>query len=276
MKQRLITSFVGLLLLGVVLYFYHTLLLPAAVTLLSVMAVWELLHAEHLCGYTSVIPVCLATAAAIPLLVFTKTVGLREVCLVFGGILMLFVLFDPKKFGATSAGYAFFVSVAVPLGFSMLLVFREEFSTVQGLYLILLSFAAAWLNDTFAFFSGRLFGRRKLCPTISPKKTVEGAVGGVIGSIALSLLLSWVYVSYAVPAIGEPLSIRWLSLCLFLPIGAAAGILGDLCASVIKRQSGIKDYGNVMPGHGGIMDRFDSWLFVAPLLYLWNLFFPII
>ncbi|HPR40913.1 MAG TPA: CDP-archaeol synthase, partial [Oscillospiraceae bacterium] len=108
------------------------------------------------------------------------------------------------------------------------------------------------------------------------KKTVEGAVGGVIGSIALSLLLSWVYVSYAVPAIGEPLSIRWLSLCLFLPIGAAAGILGDLCASVIKRQSGIKDYGNVMPGHGGIMDRFDSWLFVAPLLYLWNLFFPII
>lgn len=276
MKQRLITSFVGLVLLGVVLYFYHTLLLPAAVTLLSVMAVWELLHAEHLSGHAPVIPVCLAAAAVIPLLVFTEAVGLWEICLLLGGILMLFVLFDPKKFEVTSAGYAFFVSVAVPLGFSMLLVFREEFGTVQGLYFTLLSFAAAWLNDTFAFFTGSLFGRHKLCPAISPKKTVEGAVGGVVGSVALSLLLSGLYAAYAAPAMGDPLSLRWLSLGLFLPVGAAAGILGDLSASVIKRQCGIKDYSNVMPGHGGIMDRFDSWLFVAPLLYFWNLFFPLI
>jgi phosphatidate cytidylyltransferase len=105
---------------------------------------------------------------------------------------------------------------------------------------------------------------------------VEGAVGGVIGSVGFSLLLSWVYAAYAAPVMGEPLSLRWLSLGLFLPVGAAAGILGDLTASVIKRQCGIKDYGSIMPGHGGIMDRFDSWLFVAPLLYLWNLYFPIL
>lgn len=276
MKQRLITSFVGLVLLGVVLYFYNTVLLPIAVALVSVMAVWELLHAEHLSGHTAVILVCLAVAAGIPLRIFMQTVHMWQVCLIFGGILMLFVLFDPKKFEVTAAGYAFLVSVAVPLGFSMLLLYREEFSTVRGLYFTLLSFATAWLNDTFAFFSGSLFGRHKLCPAISPKKTVEGAVGGVIGCVGFSLLLSWVYAAYAAPAMGELLSLRWLSLGLFLPVGAAAGILGDLTASVIKRQCGIKDYGSIMPGHGGIMDRFDSWLFVAPLLYLWNLYFPIL
>lgn len=276
MKQRVITSFVGLALLGVVLYFYQTPMLPAAVTLVSTIAVWELLHAEHLNGHPAVISVCLAAAAAILLLIYTDGIGLREGCLLIGGILMLFVLFDPKKFEVTSAGYAFFVSVAVPLGFSMLLLFREEFGTVRGIYITLLSFAVAWLNDMFAFFTGSLFGRRKLCPAISPKKTVEGAVGGVAGCLGFSLLLSWVYAAFAAPAIGEPFALHWLSLCLFLPVGAVAGILGDLSASIIKRQCGIKDYGNIMPGHGGIMDRFDSWLFVAPLLYLWNLFFPII
>ncbi|HNW04852.1 MAG TPA: phosphatidate cytidylyltransferase [Oscillospiraceae bacterium] len=275
MKQRLITSLVGLALLGVVLYFYNTVLLDIAVTLVSVIAVWELLHAGRLGDHIALVSVCLAAAAVVSSRIFAEAAGLREICLFFGGMLMLAVLFDRKKLEATAAGYAFFVSITVPLGFSTALLYREGAGPAGGLYITLLSFAVAWLNDTFAFFSGSLFGRHKLYPEISPKKTVEGAVGGVIGSVAFCLLLSWAYAAYAAPALGEPLMLRWPSLCLFLPVGAGAGILGDLSASAIKRQFGVKDYGNIMPGHGGVMDRFDSWLFVAPLLYLWDLYFPI-
>lgn len=275
MKQRLITSFAGLALLGVVLYFFDTILLDVMLTLVAVIAVWELLHAGRLGGRVPLVAVCLAVAAAVSSRIFAQAAGLQEICLLFGGALMLIVLFDPNKLGATEAGYAFFVSVAVPLGFSTVLLYREGSGAAGGLYITLLSFAVAWLNDTFALFSGSLFGKHKLCPEISPKKTVEGAVGGVIGAVALCLLLSWAYAMYAAPAMGGALTLRWPSLCLFLPVGAGAGILGDLSASAIKRQFGIKDYGNVMPGHGGVMDRFDSWLFVAPLLYLWNLYFPI-
>ena len=71
-------------------------------------------------------------------------------------------------------------------------------------------------------------------------------------------------------------AVNWFSFVIFVPVGAILAILGDLCASIIKRQLGIKDYGNIMPGHGGVLDRFDSWIFVAPALYIWNLYFPFI
>ena len=117
---------------------------------------------------------------------------------------------------------------------------------------------------------GCAFGKHKLCPEISPKKTVEGAIGGIVGDLVVCLGLTYAFSVYT------GVSINWLSFGIFLPFGAVAGILGDLCASIIKRQFGIKDYGNIMPGHGGVMDRFDSWIFVAPLLYIWNIYVPFI
>jgi phosphatidate cytidylyltransferase len=133
-----------------------------------------------------------------------------------------------------------------------------------------MSLAVAWLNDTCAYFSGYFFGKRKLCPEISPKKTVEGAIGGVFGDVIVSCILAFVF------SVATGYSVNWISFVIFVPIGAVIAILGDLCASIIKRQLGIKDYGKIMPGHGGIMDRFDSWIFVAPVLYIWNLCFPFI
>jgi phosphatidate cytidylyltransferase len=107
-----------------------------------------------------------------------------------------------------------------------------------------------------AFFTGSLIGRHKLCPAISPKKTVEGAVGGFVGSVLLC------------GAFGYLLMPALLASCLILgAIGGVAAQLGDLTASVFKRGLGIKDYGNLIPGHGGILDRFDSVLFTAPVVY---------
>ena len=129
-----------------------------------------------------------------------------------------------------------------------------------GQFLILLPLLAAWGADTCALFAGMLFGRRKLAPVVSPKKTVEGAVGGVVGGAMLVLLaatLMNVLLDMEIPV--------WAALVMG-GVGAVLGEIGDLSFSVIKRQTGIKDYGHIFPGHGGVLDRFDSVLFVAPFV----------
>lgn len=122
--------------------------------------------------------------------------------------------------------------------------------------LVWLIFLTAFGTDIMAYFTGYLFGKHKLCPKISPKKTIEGSIGGILGSVILCGLFGYFV---------EP---RLLLHCLI--IGVLGGIIsqfGDLTASIFKRKMGIKDYGNLIPGHGGILDRFDSVLFTAPMIY---------
>lgn len=127
--------------------------------------------------------------------------------------------------------------------------------------LIWLVFLSAFGTDIMAYFTGMAMGKHKLCPNLSPKKSIEGAVGGVAGSVAACGIFGY----FALPeALGECLIIGLL--------GSIFAQLGDLSASAFKRQMGIKDYGNLIPGHGGILDRFDSVLFTAPLVYYCILF----
>ena len=126
----------------------------------------------------------------------------------------------------------------------------------DGKYLVWLIFLSAWGSDTCAYCTGMLFGKHKMTPVLSPKKTVEGAVGGLAGAALLGLLFAFF--------MKQPM-IAYLLICL---AGAVVSMIGDLSASAIKRQSGIKDYGTLIPGHGGILDRFDSVIFTAPVIYL--------
>ena len=126
---------------------------------------------------------------------------------------------------------------------------------------IWLIFIIAFGTDIFAYFSGMLLGKHKLCPTLSPKKTVEGAVGGMVGAMVLSLLFGFFFLEE-----GHAFNFWFVLMAL---IGSVIAQLGDLSASAFKRQMGIKDYGNLIPGHGGVLDRFDSVLFVAPYLYFY-------
>ena len=122
--------------------------------------------------------------------------------------------------------------------------------------LIWLVFLAAFGTDIMAYFTGMALGKHKLCPTLSPKKSVEGAIGGVVGSILFCGLFGWLVLP------------EELTLCLIIGfVGSIFAQFGDLSASAFKRQMGIKDYGNLIPGHGGILDRFDSVLFTAPMVY---------
>lgn len=140
----------------------------------------------------------------------------------------------------------------------------------HGVLLLLLVFMGAWMPDTFAYFSGMLFGKHKLIPKVSPKKTIEGSIGAVLGAVisfAVYGLVLWYYFDFTVnfPAL----------IFLSLICGVAAQF-GDLAASVIKREWNIKDFGNLIPGHGGVVDRIDSLILIAPLVYYFLLVFEVI
>jgi phosphatidate cytidylyltransferase len=148
--------------------------------------------------------------------------------------------------------------VYVSLLMSMILM---VYSLEEGNIIVWLIFVVAWLGDTLAYFIGINFGRHRLCPDISPKKSVEGAVGGllgsVLGSVAFGIVVAELY----------GLGLGMLRLVCVGFIGGVMAQLGDLTASIIKRYAGVKDFGNLMPGHGGVLDRFDSILFTVPVVY---------
>ena len=136
----------------------------------------------------------------------------------------------------------------------------HSFGEDEGLFLLIMGLCGAWIADTGAYFSGVALGKHKLCPEISPKKTVEGFIGGI-------LTTGIVYaVAFCIFAGG--FDIRF-ALFAFITgaVCSVIGTVGDLSASMVKRQIGFKDYGKIMPGHGGLMDRFDSVLFVLPTFY---------
>lgn len=128
-----------------------------------------------------------------------------------------------------------------------------------GAYYVLLPFVLAFLSDTGAYFVGVFMGKHKLCPNISPKKTVEGFVGGIVGAIVGVMIFGLVL------SLAFDLKVNFLYGLVYGVVGSVVSVLGDLTFSVIKRQSGIKDYGNLIPGHGGILDRFDSMTIVGPV-----------
>ena len=140
----------------------------------------------------------------------------------------------------------------------------------QGRAYILIPFVLAFLADIGGYFAGSFLGKHKLCPNISPKKTVEGLVGGLLASV-LGMLIYCLILQ-----LGFGFKVNYLLVLVYGLVGALAGVFGDLTFSVVKRQTDIKDYGNVFPGHGGILDRFDSVIVVAPLVEALLLLIPVV
>ena len=138
----------------------------------------------------------------------------------------------------------------------------------NGLYLAFLVFLCSWGCDTCAYCVGVLIGKHKMAPKLSPKKSIEGAVGGVLGSALLTALYCFIFRNH--------MNIDATEIVILAVIAAVAGLIsmvGDLCASAIKRNYDIKDYGHLIPGHGGILDRFDSMIITAPIIYYLASFF---
>ncbi|MCM1104234.1 MAG: phosphatidate cytidylyltransferase [Clostridium sp.] len=154
----------------------------------------------------------------------------------------------------------FFACIYAPVMLSFIWLIREWYG---GFYLVWLVFISSWISDTCAYLVGRTFGRHKLAPVLSPKKSVEGSVGGILGAALVGFLYGWILQTTNTLNIPH----QALSFALIGGVGSVLSQLGDLAASGIKRDHDIKDYGKLIPGHGGIMDRFDSVIVTAPLIY---------
>ncbi len=185
-------------------------------------------------------------------------------------IAFLFILMILKVFMHSSVSFkdvsvAFAGTVYVTVFFMHLLLVRH---LEYGNLLIWVLFVSAWSTDTFAYFSGITLGKHKLCPTISPKKTVEGSIGGILGCVIFVSIFTFILAKF------NDLSVNYLNVILFSLIASVFSQIGDLVASTIKREYDVKDYGNLIPGHGGILDRFDSVLLISPIAYYIMLFLP--
>lgn len=183
------------------------------------------------------------------------------ICLVLGELLI-----SQTKLPFSQVAITFVAGIVIPL---MLGALVRIHGWVSGQYFILIPFALAFLSDTGAYFAGLAFGKHKLAPVISPKKTVEGLVGGVVGAI-FGMILYCVVLRNAFD-----FEVNFLYAAIYGVLGSLASVFGDLCFSAVKRQTGIKDYGNLIPGHGGILDRFDSMTVVAPLVEILMMLIPV-
>jgi phosphatidate cytidylyltransferase len=173
--------------------------------------------------------------------------------------IMMVYVFSFPKYHANQVTNAVFSMLYAPVMLSFLYLTRE---LKGGVYLVWLTFIGSWICDTCAYLVGRAIGKHKLAPILSPKKSVEGAVGGVLGAAIVGFIYALVLVQCDVAA-GKML---WIY-PVITSVCSVFSQIGDLAASGIKRNHEIKDYGKLIPGHGGIMDRFDSVIFIAPIIY---------
>lgn len=175
---------------------------------------------------------------------------------------MFVYVFNFPKFHAGQVMAAFFEFIYAPVFLSFLYMIRQGWS--HGLYLVGLVFLCSWGSDTCAYAVGVLIGKHKMAPKLSPKKSVEGGVGGVAGAAVLFGLYTYYVIN---PFSAEALRMNLAAAMCLGAVGALISVVGDLAASAIKRDYDIKDYGKLIPGHGGIMDRFDSIIMVAPFIF---------
>ena len=186
--------------------------------------------------------------------------------LLFWGLLFMEVMLSEMKIPFSKVSICFAGGVILPLLLGSLVRIHQ---TEHGRFFIMIPFVLAFLSDTGAYFAGLKFGKNKLAPKISPKKTIEGVVGGVLGAAVGMLLFCMILQVF------WDFEICYWAVPIYGLIGSLAGVFGDLCFSVIKRQTGIKDYGNLIPGHGGILDRFDSMMLVGPLAEVLLILLPV-
>lgn len=275
MKTRIITAVVAVCVLLPVLIFSDTVIFPIALAVLSLVALYEMSSCIGLKkAWALTIPAYLF-AIGLPFLIRygNGIEGLRQYALASICVVILYFLsvltFSHGKYKLSDVAIWFMTAFYILLGFNSILVLRF-LETAGGKYVYLLVFIGAWVTDTFAYFCGMLLGRggrHKLIPDVSPKKTWEGSIGGVV-----FCMLSMVIFGLIVNSISD-FEANYLLLIIAGLLISIVSQIGDLCMSVIKRTYGIKDYGKLFPGHGGVLDRFDSTLAVAVILAVFCSFF---
>ena len=269
MKTRIITAIVLIPVLLLLLMAAPTIVTAIVWGLLLAVAVYELLYSTGLVQESHLIVISSVMAFAISIWSHYDSIhayGLIGL-MIFTGILFGEMMRSHIKVTFDKICLCFVAGFVIPFLLSSLI--RILIMSRIGRYMVLIPFIVAFGSDAGAYFAGRFFGQHKLSPVISQHKTIEGAIGGLVSAVVLML----VYCLVLQFAFGFQIS--YVYAIIYGLLGSAAGVFGDLCFSVIKRQTGIKDYSKLIPGHGGVLDRFDSMMMVGPLMEVLLILIPL-
>lgn len=268
MLVRIISALVGIVIGVTFLVIDNVWVYAAVAAFFGAVGAWELIGAVKCREFKLLTASCVVFAAAVPfLLIFGVTELWLPVFAAFMFLLCAIMLTKHKRIKFEHIAMCGCASLLIPAALSCVILFRytaDSHDRALGVFFFLYLLFCAWFGDSGAYFVGTFLGKHKLCPNISPKKTVEGFFGGIItvGVIVLATSLIFNYLVFDQPRI------NCIAVTLVGMIASVFGVFGDLSASVIKREYGVKDFGNIMPGHGGVLDRFDSVIFVAPFIYV--------
>lgn len=280
-NDRFISSLViiGLLILLLISFMANIRIIYTTVfAVLSAMATYEMIH---VIGGKSKLLIGIAGAvSAFTVFAVSYKIAVPAVGVLYGFYTMLMLaisVFDNKNVRYMDAVMAVFSSIFLPNAFSCIIRlndindFNPNFKHYEGVFMVGMCFVCSWLTDTFAYIVGSKLGKHKMCPVISPKKSVEGAIGGLVISGLFAPLLLFIFHLIGIYFWDYPIyGTGYMKYLAIIPITIAVSgvsMVGDLAASVLKRNHDIKDFSKLIPGHGGIMDRFDSCVFVFPTLY---------
>ena len=268
MKKRIIASAVLLPLLLIIVLALPKICTAILFGLMSAIAVYELLVGTGLVKHIRLVSYAMVVACAVSILSHYGLPNPWTLLVTFLFVVVLFVemMISHVKLRFDKMAMCFAAGILVPYLFTSLV--RIHAIDKMGRFLILIPFIMAFMSDSGAYFAGKYLGKHKLAPAISPKKTIEGVVGGVLAAIIGMLIYALI-----VDICGY--TVNYMAAILYGLLGSLGGVFGDLCFSVIKRQTGIKDYGNLIPGHGGILDRFDSMMIVGPLAEILLILLPL-
>ena len=264
MLKRIITGIVAFCVLVPVLIFSDTVVFPIAVAIVSIISLFEMYRCTQKHKKLSLCIPAYVFALAYPFVMrYADTHEFRSIiAFAFGVVYLLYLFFltvcSKGEMKFAQMGEHFTLTVYITAALNGIIYIRDIENS--GKYLYLLIFVGAWVTDIFAYFTGMIFGKHKLIPEVSPKKTVEGSIGGTLFCIGAFVLFGVVVESFA------ELEANYVVLAISGLLAAVVSQIGDLIMSVIKREHSVKDYGNIFPGHGGMLDRFDSILAVSLVL----------
>jgi len=269
MKLRVITAVMLVPILLAILFVapkFMTALLFAAI---CAVAAYELLHNTQLVRHVRLVAYTVISAFLVPLWSFwgVDPIWGKIGAFVFFGLMFMEIMLSHMKLRFEKVAMCAFAGLLIPF---LLSSFARIIALENGRYLVIVPFIVGFMSDTGAYFIGCKFGKHKLAPVISPKKSIEGVAGG-IGFAIVGMLIYGLIMQF-----GFRFTVNFGAVVLYGLVGALGGVFGDLCFSVIKRQTGIKDYGNLFPGHGGVLDRFDSLVIVGAAMELLLQLVPVV
>ena len=262
MLTRIITAAIALLIFIPALFLSHTVFFDIFIAAGSFIGTIELLRCVGLLNKYAISAPSMFVSFIIPLLFrYVSNEAIMLIVIAYLFYLLYAAVFARKQNTTNDIAMCFFATVFVTISFTSIIITRQ---LPHGDIIYLMIFIGAWSTDTFSYFAGRLFGRHKLIPDVSPNKTVEGAIGGVV-FCSLSFVVYGFIIARLNNIKAEP---DYLILACAGVATAVIAILGDLSMSAIKRNYKIKDFGTIFPGHGGILDRCDSVMAVAPIIMI--------